>query len=1693
MATSSRRPARAVHAGRPRVVRASFDAPTAAQAQGWAAIARGEHTLICAPTGSGKTLAAFLWCLDRLAGDRPRRPTSAAPATPRPVRLAAQGADHDVERNLRAPLAGIGLAAAAPGRAAAARSRVAIRTGDTPAEERREIARHPPDILITTPESLYLMLTSQAREILRGVERVIVDEIHAIAGTKRGAHLALSPGAAGAPGAERGAAAAHRAVARRSGRSTTIAPLPRRRRARTATVTHRRCRHPQAAGAPGHRARRGHEPPRRGPAARASSPAARRSARRHARSIWPSIYPRILELIRAHRSTIVFINSRRLAERLAQRLNELAGEELVRAHHGSIAREQRLRSRRSSRPAGCPALVATSQLELGIDMGAVDLVIQVGVAAVASPAGCSGSGGPATRSASRRKGIIFPKYRGDLLEAAVVTGACTRARSSRRASRATRWTCSRSRSSRCASMDRGRSTSCSRRSRRRRAVRRRWAARRSKASWACSPAQYPSDEFAELKPRLVWDRVDGHDRRAAAMRASWPSPAAARSRTAACSACSWSGEAGDAGRRVGELDEEMVYESRAGRGDVSSWARARWRIEEIEPRPGHRHARARRAGQDPVLEGRRRRPADRARARARRLRRRDRGDLARGARAARRRARGCTSTTTSTTRAADNLLAYLEEEREATGALPTDQRIVVERFRDELGDWRLRCSPRSVAASTRRGRWRSRRASRERLGLEVQTIWSDDGIAIRLPEGDGSSTASRSCCSRPPRTSRTWSSARSATRRCSRAVSARTRPAHCFCRVAGRARGRRCGSSASVRPTCWPSPAATAGSRSSSRPTASASRTSSTCRRCATSSRGVASREIAIHGGRDAASESPFASSLLFDYVAAYMYEGDAPLAERRAGALTLDRDLLRELLGQEELRELLDPDALAELELALQALTEERRATTVDQVHDLLRRLGDLSTATRSPARVEGGAAAGDAWLASCSAAAARGHGPDRRRASAGSRSRTSPVTATASASPPPGGVPEAFLAPGGRRARRAAGALGADPRAVPDARARRALGSAGRRRRRRAGAAARRGHAAPRRVPAGRRGARVVRPRGPASAPPPVAGAPATRGRAGRSGGPRPVPARLARRRAGRRRPAPFRGSAALERLAEVVDQLAGCRIPASVLERDMLPARVPGYQPRLLDELGAMGEVAWVGRGASAATTGAMALYRRVARSLRPRRRRRDGDGRAPPGRATSAIREHLAAARRVASIREPSTRRRAAAPTARCSMRSGTWSGPARSPTTRSRRCGRCAGSGPRPAAPRRRPGRLTALGPPEAAGRWSLVEPVDDTPADRAAPRPGLALLERHGVRDPRGRRRPKASRRLLRGVSGPARARGGRPDPARLLRRRPRRRPVRAAPARSTGCARSATPRSGPGATRGPRAGRRRSRPTHTAPRSLAASRRRRRRPFQRAAGAYVVLVDGVAALYLERGGRSLQTLPAADDPDVATRRGARARRPRRRRPFPRDGRSRKVDGEPVARRRRSRERLLEAGFTAGLSRPASCAPRASAATARPVPEGDTLFRTGARGLPPRTSSAPGRRPRRGPHGPAARPAGRADHRRSGSRGGGAGQEPADPVRQRPRAPDPPPDERLVAPLPARRALAPPAGAGPARPRGPGRGRRLLRRAGRRAVRDAGRGRSIRRSRGSGPTCSRPTSTATEAHRRLRDTGAGRR
>ena len=677
-----------------------FDAPTPAQALGWPAIASGASVLIQAPTGSGKTLAAFLYGIDRLA-ERPGEGLRLLYVSP------LKALNYDVERNLRAPLAGLQSSLT-----------VAVRTGDTPQKERQAMLRKPPDILITTPESLFLLLTSQAREMLGSVETLILDEVHAVAGTKRGAHLALSverlERLVDAPLQRIALSATQRPLEEigrfvGGGRPIELIDAGRAKELDLEVVVPVEDMRNLTATLPtlqpeiedGSYITDGVGPT--------------------ASSIWPSIYPEILRLVEAHRSTIVFVNNRRLAERLALRLNELAERELARAHHGSLAREQRVEIEELLKQGEIPCLVATSSLELGIDMGAVDLVIQVeSPKSVARGLQRVGRAGHELGAVS--KGRIFPKFRADLLESAVVArrmrdGAIEETSIPRNPLDVL----AQQIVAICADDEIAVEELHD-------------LVRRAYPFSDLSRVQlenvldmlagrYPSDEFAELRPRIVWDRTGGTIRGVAGAR-----------RLAVTNAGTipdrglFTVQLADSGSKVGELDEEMVYEAREGQTFLLG--ASSWRIEEItrdrvivSPAPGV-------PGAVPFWKGEGvGRPYELGEAIGRASRELvaldDEHALG-----------GLAADYHLDPLAAENLLTFLREQEAATGAVPSDRTIVVERFRDEIGDWRV-ClltpfggrvhAPWALALAAR---------LRESLGLDVQSIWSDDGIALHLPDAD---------------------------------------------------------------------------------------------------------------------------------------------------------------------------------------------------------------------------------------------------------------------------------------------------------------------------------------------------------------------------------------------------------------------------------------------------------------------------------------------------------------------------------------------------------------------------------------------------------------------------------------------------------------------------------------------------------------------------------------------------------------------------------------------------------------------------------------------------------------------------------------------------------------------------------------------------------------------------------------------
>jgi len=856
----------------------SFAAPTPAQELGWPAIASGKSVLIQAPTGSGKTLAAFLSGIDRLTGS-PGEGLRLLYISP------LKALNYDVERNLRGPLAGLG-----------SELQVAVRTGDTPAKERAAMLRHPPDILITTPESLYLLLTSRAREMLKSLETVILDEVHAVAGTKRGSHLALS--------LERLERLVGRPI-QRIALSATQRPLEEIGR----FVSGGRPIEIVDAGI------------RKELDLAVQVPVPDMRELGQTGSIWPSIYPEIVELVREHRSTIVFVNNRRLAERLALRINEAADEELARAHHGSLAREQRSEIEEALKRGDLRCLVATSSLELGIDMGAVDLVIQVeSPKSVARGLQRIGRAGHTLEATA--KGRIFPKFRGDLLEAAVVAKRMREGLiEETRIPRIPLDVLCQQIVAICAeeeiSVDELHELVCKAYP----------FAELSRAQLEnvldMLAGRYPSDEFAELRPRIVWDRTAGVVR---------GRPGAQRLAVTNAGTIPDRGLYGvhlvDGGGRVGELDEEMVYEAR--QGQVFLLGASSWRIEQItrdrvlvSPAPGV-------PGAVPFWKGEGvGRPVELGEA----IGRAARELVALPSETALERLRDEYSLDE---RAAENLLTYLNDQAEAGGgALPSDKTIVVERFRDEIGDWRVVVltpfgarvhAPWALALGAR---------LRDALGIEAHAIWSDDGIALHLPDAE-----------QPPRVHELLVGPEEIEELVVGELGESALYGARFRENAARALlipRRRPGQ----RTPLWQQRLKAQNLLEVARRYPSFPIVLETYRECLQDVfdlpalkkilQRLQTRELDLVEV-ETASASPFASSLIFEYVASYMYEDDTPPAERRAQALSLDRELLRELLGQEELRDLLDAGAVDEVERNLRG--EPRDA---DELHDVLRLRGDL------------------------------------------------------------------------------------------------------------------------------------------------------------------------------------------------------------------------------------------------------------------------------------------------------------------------------------------------------------------------------------------------------------------------------------------------------------------------------------------------------------------------------------------------------------------------------------------------------------------------------------------------------------------------------------------------------------------------------------------------------------------------------
>lgn len=1269
--------------------RGAFAEPTGAQAGAWDAVSTGRHALVVAPTGSGKTLAAFLWALDGILTGRaplgPQGDPQVSGTDPDPLQRChvlyispLKALATDVERNLRSPLVGIRQAATRRG-LELPDVQVGVRTGDTPPAERRAFAAKPPDILITTPESLFLVLTSAARSGLSGVRTVIIDEIHAVAGTKRGAHLAASlerldamldrPGGPG--------------PAQRVGLSATVTPVDRvagfLSGARTPADGGREVvvvQPPSSkvidvdvvvpvpdlsdlASAPDLGSARPQadrpEPPPDGErdlTGQAAGPGGAVSRP----SIWPHVEERVVDLVAAHRSTLVFTNSRRGAERLTARMNEIwaerQGEDLpdhgevqpaqviaqsgaavgvdtrdaetiiARAHHGSMSRAERTRTESELKAGRLPAVVATSSLELGIDMGAVDLVVQVG----APPSAASGLqriGRAGHQVGAVSHGVVFPAFRGDLVPAAVtaermragliepvsvpanpldvlaqqiVAMVATEDWSVAELATVLR------RSAPFATLGEG----------------------TLRAVLDMLAGRYPSEEFAELRPRIVWDRAaDVLTARPGALRLAVTSGGTIPDRGLYGVFLATGAETADVpvdaersggqlrgGKRVGELDEEMVYESRVG--DTFTLGSSTWRIEDITPdrvlvtpAPGL-------PGRLPFWKGDAQgRPATLGRAM---------GAWSREVAALPdEQARERVTAAGLDDWAGDNLLAYLREQQEATGALPSDSTIVVERFRDELGDWRVVVhspygarvhAPWALVVGAR---------LRERFGVDAAAMHADDGIVLRLPDmiasgdfleellgtgpaagaGDESPVTTDDLLIEPEEVATAVRTELGG----SAMFGARFREAAARALLLPRRRPDR-------RQPLWQQRQRSAQLLSVASRYPDFPILLEAVRECLQDDFDVdALIEIMrdVQAGRIRLVEvtttrpSPFAQSLLFGYTAQFLYDGDAPLAERRAAALTLDPALLEELLGgggDAAIADLLDPEAVERTEAEVSGVHPDRQARDLEGLSDVVRRHGPLPLSgvlarTREDVRDQA-----EQWLADLEhrrrliRVRMSGVAEPDQWAAIEDAGRLRDALGVAL----PVGVPEAFTEvlpdPLGDLLRRHARTHG--PFTAAQAGARFGLGTA-------VVQAGLRGLERTGSIVQGRLRPDALGGTGDEYCDADVLRTLRRRSLAALRSEVEPVPQRALARflpawqhATGLAAGSSGAGLRGVDGVARAVEQLAGTALPASALEQLVLPARVRDYRPEMLDELTASGEVLWAGHGTLPGKDGLVSLH-------------------------------------------------------------------------------------------------------------------------------------------------------------------------------------------------------------------------------------------------------------------------------------------------------------------------------------------------------------------------------------------------------------------------------------------------------------------------------------------------------------------
>ena len=1444
---------------------ASFASPTPAQEGAWDAIAAGKNALVVAPTGSGKTLSAFMNAIDTLLTSEPReeklRRTRVLYISP----LKALAVD--VERNLRAPLTGIRHTAERL-ETTVPEVTVGLRSGDTSPADRRKLGTTPPDILITTPESLFLMLTSQARETLRGVESIIIDEVHAVAGTKRGAHLALS--------LERLDALLD-TPAQRIGLSATVRPLEEVARFLGGAQ-------PVEIVAP--------------PSSKewdlrvvvpvedmtmpeeydeASGNPARSS------SIWPHVEEHVVDLIEQHRSTIVFANSRRLAERLTARLNEIATERaenraeetenglvpdgerpprpangtsgkppaqvmaqagltsgaeaiIAKAHHGSVSKEQRGIIEDDLKRGRLPAVVATSSLELGIDMGAVDLVIQIeSPPSVASALQRVGRAGHQVGEISR--GVLFPKHRGDLAQTAVTVERMRSGAIEKLAVPTNPLDVLAQQIVAALAMDEWDADEF-------------FALTVRAASYAQLPraaydatldllsGRYPSEEFAELRPRIVWDRITGTlSGRPGAQRLAVTSGGTIPDRGLFGVFL-----VGEKASRVGELDEEMVYESRVG--DIFALGATSWRIEDIThdrvlvtPAPGI-------PGRLPFWKGDTLgRPAELGEAVGAFTR--ELAAVATDKAIARVRERGLDAN------AAANLVTYIGEQREATQVVPSDTQILVERFRDELGDWRLVVhspygvpvhAPWALAINAR---------LRERYDIDGQAMASDDGIVIRIPDTDAEPPTGEIIVFEPGEieqlvTQEVGGSALFASRFRECAARALLLPRRDPGRRSPLWQQRQRSAQLLEVASHYPSfPIVLEAVRECLQDVYDLPSLTALLAR-------IERREITVV---DVATTtpSPYARSLLFGYVAQFVYEGDSPIAERRAAALSLDQGLLAELLGRAELRELLDPEVLTEIEAELQWLAVDRRARNAEAVTDLLRLVGPLSTEEIRARSVDGTDVEG--WMASLAdvrrVVEVRMAGDDRWTAIEDMGRLRDGLGV-----PVPVGTPSAFTDapedPIGDLISRYARSHG--PFTTAEVATRLGLGEAVAR------------QTLQRLAARGRVLEGEFRPSGSGSE---WCEAEVLRKLRRRS---------LARLRqeiepvtqetvarflpAWQRVGGKLRG---LDGVISVIDQLAGCPVPASALESLILGSRVRDYEPAMLDELSASGEVIWTGHAPLPGSDGWVSLHLvDQAHLTLPE---------IEAGEPTSLQRALLDALEpggawffRQLSDRVPTTSDAELAAT----LWELVWQGRVTNDTLSPLRA--LVRSGKATHRTRRTPPRLGRMpartGPPETAGRWAMLPERDSDPTRRAHAR-AEHLLERHGVVT----RGAVMSERVSGGFAGVYKVLSAFEDTGRC-RRGYFIEGLGAAQFGAAGAIDRLRTYSEPDVSKPEVVALAATDPANAFgaalpwPESSGAAESPGHRPGRKA-GALVVLVDGALTVYVERGGRTLLTW--SDDEEILT------------------------------------------------------------------------------------------------------------------------------------------------------------------------------------------------------------------------------